>query len=104
MVVQERPEVTFGELGSRRTKGGLARFQNHTDVFPSIEHGNGQGSCMPRRMERSLVDLCDLIYCSVILRLLGMYMRLMTRELSEVVLGMCALSASARAHSASCFT
>jgi hypothetical protein len=30
---------------------------------------------MLRRMERSLVDLCDLIYWSVIIRLLGMYMR-----------------------------
>jgi len=46
-----------------------------------------------RRMGRSLVDLCDLIYCSVILRLLGMYMRLMMRG-DEVVLGMSAAGAS----------
>jgi len=41
---------------------------------------------MLRRMRRSLVDSWDLIYCSVILRLLGMYMRLMTREVMKLCL------------------
>jgi len=46
----------------------------------------GKGLRMLRRMGRSLVDLCDLIYCSVILRLLGMYLRLMTRGVMKLCL------------------
>lgn len=44
-------------------------------IFLAWKTGNAKGLHMLRRMERSLVDLCDLIYWSVILRLLGMYMR-----------------------------
>lgn len=44
-VADGRTRTSWGqELKSWRTKGGLAQFQNHTDVLPSMDHGNGQGS------------------------------------------------------------